>query len=195
MVRIINKIINIFLNIYYKQILNKCKRRGSNIFVGYGTKIHCPECIEIGSNVYINTNVWLSLSQHIYKNDKVIKNITPLLIIGDGSYIGRFSLISCIDQVNIGKNVMISDRCYIGDIIHNYDDIDLPIIKQPISSGGKISIGDNCWIGIGTSILPNVNIGRHCVIGANSVVTKDVPDFHIVAGNPAKFIKKIQFDN
>ncbi|NQY23181.1 MAG: acyltransferase [Campylobacteraceae bacterium] len=192
--RVVDKIVHIFISIYYKNILKKCKKTGKNTYVGFGTKIDCPECIEIGDNVYINNNVWLSLSRFIYVNGKVIKNITPSLIIKEGTYIGRFSLISCIDEVFIGKDVMISDRCYVGDIIHNFKNKNLPIIKQDISSGGKIIIGDGSWLGVGSTILPNVKIGKHCIIGANSVVTKNVPDYHIVAGNPAIIIKKIEFD-
>ncbi|MBK8743875.1 MAG: acyltransferase [Propionivibrio sp.] len=117
--------------------------------------------------------------------------LQPELRIGDGCYIGRFGTLACINRVILGRDVMISDRVFIGDAVHGFARSDLPVRDQYLTSKGSVEIGDGTWIGIGVSILPNVAIGRNCVIGANSVVTRDVPDFCVVAGNPAKVIRSI----
>ena len=95
-----------------------------------------------------------------------------------------------MDSITIGCDVMISDRVYIGDCLHGFSRSDLPIKDQYLTSSGPVSIGDGSWIGIGTAILPNVKIGKNCVVGANSVVTRDVLDGQVVAGAPARVIRK-----
>jgi acetyltransferase-like isoleucine patch superfamily enzyme len=86
---------------------------------------------------------------------------------------------------------MCSDRCYIGDCYHGYDEKDVAIIDQYLFSPGPIRIGDGSWLGIGVAVLPGVTIGRNCIIGANAVVKTDVPDHHIAAGNPARIVREI----
>ena len=79
---------------------------------------------------------------------------------------------------------------YITDCDHEYRNVDIPIIDQGIvQRGQKVSIGEGSYIGINTVIVGNVKIGKHCVIGANSIVNKDIPDFCVAVGCPAKIIK------
>jgi acetyltransferase-like isoleucine patch superfamily enzyme len=103
---------------------------------------------------------------------------------GDGTYIGRFATMAC-DHVSIRRHVLISDRVFIGDTLHRFDRTDLPIKEQYQISRGPVVIGDGSWIAIGAWILPNVRIGKNCVIRAGSVVTNDVRHYFIAAGNPA----------
>jgi maltose O-acetyltransferase len=72
---------------------------------------------------------------------------------------------------------------------HAYDRLDIPMDQQGFEDPTPIHIGDDVWIGARVIILPGVNIGSHCIIGAGSVVTKDVPDYAIVGGVPAKIIR------
>ena len=88
---------------------------------------------------------------------------------------------------------MIADRCFIGDTNHDYQDVNIPI-KMGEMIPGSVKIGDDSWIGINVAILRNVTIGRHCGIGANSVVTKDIPPYSIAAGNPARIIKQYDWE-
>jgi acetyltransferase-like isoleucine patch superfamily enzyme len=101
-------------------------------------------------------------------------------------------VISCANRIDIGKNVLIADRCCVLDSEHDYKDISRPILLQKMTEGA-VKIEDDCWIGINVVILPDVTIGRHSVIGANSVVTMNVPQYSVVCGIPARVIK--QYDS
>jgi acetyltransferase-like isoleucine patch superfamily enzyme len=83
---------------------------------------------------------------------------------------------------------MIADRVYISDIDHEYRDDRLPVIAQGVYSKGPVLLKAGCWIGVGAVILPGVTVGRNAVVGANAVVTRDVPDFAVVGGVPAKIL-------
>jgi acetyltransferase-like isoleucine patch superfamily enzyme len=94
-----------------------------------------------------------------------------------------------VNKVYIGKKVLTADKVYISDNLHGYEDIHVPISEQPVIFKGEVSIGDETWIGENVCII-GVKIGKHCVIGSNAVVTKDVPDFSVVTGAPARIIKQ-----
>ena len=82
---------------------------------------------------------------------------------------------------------------YITDCDHEYRNIDVPVIDQGIvQRGQKVSIGESSYIGINAVIVGNVKIGNHCLVGDNSVVTKDVPDYCVAVGCPARVIKIIK---
>lgn len=90
--------------------------------------------------------------------------------------------------------MLLSPNVYITDCDHEYRNVDISIIDQGIvQKRQKVSIGDGSYIGINAVIVGNVKIGKHCVIGANSVVTKDVPDYCVAVGSPAKVIKKMRY--
>ena len=113
--------------------------------------------------------------------------------IGNGSEIGERSRISIANSLEIGKKVLLSPNIYITDCDHEYRNPYIPVMDQGIvQRGQRVSIGDGSYIGINSVIVGNVKIGKHCVIGANSVVTKDVPDYCVAVGSPAKVIKSIE---
>lgn len=89
----------------------------------------------------------------------------------------------------IGRNVLTADRVYISDNIHKYEDIDMPIKDQGIIHKKDVVIGDGTWIGENACII-GASLGRNVIVGANSVVTKDVPDYCVVVGIPARIIKR-----
>lgn len=138
--------------------------------------------INIASNVTINERIFMVVERFGF-------NDNPALIIEDGTTIGHFNHIVCCDEVHIGKNVLTADKVYISDNCHQYKDVSLPISFQGIYSNGKVEIGDETWIGENVCII-SASIGKHCVIGANSVVTHNVPDYCVVVGSPAKIIKR-----
>lgn len=112
------------------------------------------------------------------------------LVIKNGAHIGHFNHIYATKKVIIEENVLTADKVYISDNLHGYEDINQPISKQPIvQNGDGVVIGKGSWLGENVCIM-GASVGRHCVIGANSVVTKDIPDYSIAVGVPAKIIKR-----
>lgn len=111
----------------------------------------------------------------------------PELVIGDNSGVG----VNCVvgGRTYIGNNVMMGPDCIMYSYSHAHDRLDIPMDQQGFEKPTPIHIGDDVWIGARVIILPGVNIGSHCIIGAGSVVTKDVPDYAIVGGVPAKIIR------
>jgi len=95
--------------------------------------------------------------------------------------------------VVLGKYVTTGPYVYISDRSHEYRDISKPIIMQGYFSGGGVQIGDETWVGIHASVIGPVKIGKHCVIGANSVVTNNIPDYSVAVGVPARVIKNYNF--
>ena len=108
--------------------------------------------------------------------------------IGDYSAIGKKCRVP--SNIIIGKNVMMAEEVIILNRNHNFDDITIPINKQGYLPRTQLSIGDDVWIGTRVMVLPHVTkIGDGVVIGAGSVVTKNIGDYAIVGGNPAKVIR------
>lgn len=165
---------------------------GRNIVLGRGIRIEHPECIAIGDNVFLNDYCWLSVLRENRERDMPLQMLSPHLSIGSGTYIGRFATLACINRITIGRDVLISDRVFIGDSEHGFARTDLPVKDQYMNSPGPVDIGDGTWIGIGVSILPNVCIGSNCVIGAGAVVTRDIPSFSVAAGVPARIIQRLE---
>lgn len=183
---------------FYVKICNKIRSTIWNCFFrwdfysfGVGIAIIKPmriqgaKWIAIGSNVTILNSAWL-LALNPGSRER---NGNPLLSIGDNSSIGHFVHIVAIESVKIGKKVLIADRVYISDNLHSFDDVEVPIIDQPVKLRGVVEIGDGSWVGENVCII-GARIGRHCVVAANAVVTHDVPDYCVVAGMPARIIKR-----
>jgi len=183
----ISRLARRFMTDVYKSSFAEAGKGGS---IGYGFKANYPQYVYLGSDVEINDNCWISLAVNTQNDAEVL--CKPKVRIGSRSYIGRFATIACMQEVTIGNDVLISDRVYIGDCYHGFDRTDLPIKDQNLYSPGAVVIDDGAWIGIGVAILPNVHIGRNAVIGANSVVRCDVPDYHAVAGVPARIIRDLR---
>ncbi|MDD5476675.1 MAG: acyltransferase [Candidatus Omnitrophica bacterium] len=108
--------------------------------------------------------------------------------IGDHVCINHHTTISGIGSLKIGSFVMIGPNCNILTANHGFSDLGKPMMFQDIAIG-SVEIGDDVWLGANVVILPNVKIGRGAIVGANAVVTEDVPAFAIVGGVPARLIK------
>ncbi len=122
------------------------------------------------------------------------KIITPELSIGNGCNFGEYNHITAVNRIIIGDNLLTGRFVLITDNSHGKFEIE-ELQKHPshrqVVSKGEVVIGNNVWLGDKVSVLPGVHIGNGCIIGANSVVTHDVPDYSIAVGNPAKVIKTI----
>ena len=154
--------------------------------IGY---LHDPEYISIGEMCifgdFLFLTAWRKFNEEIF---------APVLTIGKSCNFGAFNHITCINRVEIGDNCLTGKWVTISDNNHGTTDLDSlqkEPIKRPLSSKGPIIIGKNVWIGDKATILGGVTIGDGAVIAANSVVTKDVPAYSVVGGNPAKIIKKM----
>ncbi|WP_338110670.1 acyltransferase [Roseivirga pacifica] len=108
--------------------------------------------------------------------------------IGDNSNIGPYSYIGCSGKITIGNNVMMGPRVSMFAENHNYSDTSIPMKEQGVSLS-EIVVNNDCWIASNATILAGVTIGEGSIIAAGAVVTKDIPPYSIVAGNPAKVIK------
>ena len=146
------------------------------------TRLTRIERIKIGNNVFIGANFWL---QTIPDGD----NISPAISIGDNTSIVGFGVISAVRQVIIEDNVLIARNLYISDHTHKFTDNKLPILEQGVEKIKPVLICRGAWIGQNVVVCPGVRIGIGSVIGANSLVNKDVPDYCVAAGSPARIIK------
>jgi acetyltransferase-like isoleucine patch superfamily enzyme len=151
---------------------------GKNVKIYEGAKLAlrkgCP--INIGDNVSIEKGVVISTSEK------------GRIFIGNNVYIGEYSVLTSNEEINIGDNVLISPHNDIVDFNHIYQDPTKFVNEQGVIAK-KITIQEDAWIGSGSKILMGVTIGKGAIIGAGSVVTKDVASYHVVAGDPAKTIK------
>ncbi len=116
-----------------------------------------------------------------------INNGVGNVLIGDNSLIGMGNVI--IGPVTIGNNVIFAQNIVASGLNHEYKDVTQPIVTQNVTTK-PIVVEDDCWIAANVVITAGVTIGKHCVVAAGSVVTKDLPPFTIAAGNPAKVIKQ-----
>jgi acetyltransferase-like isoleucine patch superfamily enzyme len=168
------------------------KRVGNKISCGRFLQIYGAEYIEIGNNFKGGDNLRLECWDS-YINSA--KRYNPQLIIGNNVTFTSDTQISCIDKIVIGDNCLFGRYVYISDNTHgknDYSDLDIPPIERELSSKGPVIIGKNVWIGRCSTILSGITIGDNAIIGANTVVNKDVPAHSIVAGVPAKIIKIIK---
>lgn len=120
-----------------------------------------------------------------------INNGVGDVMIGNNTIIGIGNVI--IGPVVIGNNVMLAQNIVVSGLNHGYEDVNIPPKEQKVSTK-VITISDNVWIGANCVITAGVTIGKHSVIGAGSIVTKSIPDYVVAAGNPARILKKYNFE-
>lgn len=145
---------------------------GENSLIRPPYTITSARCIYIGTNTVIGPNALLSVvTEHLGQR------YAPRLKVGDDCSIGQNFVVSCLDEVVIGDKVLISSNVFLGDSMHGYDDPAAAVIDQPLLKRGAVRVEDGAFIGI------------NAVVGAGAVVTADVPDCTVVAGNPARVIR------
>jgi acetyltransferase-like isoleucine patch superfamily enzyme len=166
------------------------KEFGSGSYIRKPILILNPAHVRIGERVEIREGVRMEVV--LTKDGRI-----PSLVIGDETNVEQNVHIVCHSRVHIGNKVSITGNCSIVDVTHPFSDV-----HDPRKVGAKIQdddsfveIGDGTFIGFGSVILPNVRIGSNAVIGANSVVAHDVPDYSVVSGVPAVIISRIPHEN
>lgn len=148
-------------------------------------RVEGAKYISIGSRCHILNRSWILCIERWHD-----QRFEPRLILEDDIYIGHHAFITCINLIHIGSGVTISEHCYIADGSHGIDPSGGLLMRQPLTTKGPVSIGAHTFIGNRVSILPGVTLGKHCVVGAHSVVTHSFPDFSMVSGVPARLIKR-----
>ena len=171
---------NLFFIIYRRRFKNVGKK--SRMYSPL--KVEGMEHISIGQNVMINNGVWLAALPLTGSNVE--------LTIADGVSIGHFNHIYATSSITIEKDVLTADKVYISDNLHHYEDVEVPVIKQPVKQCNSVVIGEGAWLGENVCII-GASVGKHSVVGANSVVTHSIPDFCVAVGCPARIIKKYDF--
>ncbi len=137
--------------------------------------------LKIGQGCHFEPGCWITMSDH------------AKVTLGDDVWLNRNVMVAAENEVTVGDHVMFANGCFIGDASHRFDDPEIPITWQGFTSKGPVRIGSNVWLGVNVVVTSGVTIGDHCVVGANSVVTSDLPDRTIAAGAPAKVIREVEF--
>ena len=149
------------------------------------------ENVTIGNFCLIDTNCIIGCRSRLIKDGKKWK---PMIKIGNGCNLGQYNHITAVNKIVIGENLLTGRFVLITDNSHgnfSHEELIAHPSKRQIASKGEVVIGNNVWIGDKVSIMPGVHIGDGCVVGANSVVTHDLPAYSLAAGVPAKVINKI----
>jgi acetyltransferase-like isoleucine patch superfamily enzyme len=142
--------------------------------------------IAIGSRTLVSAEVTLSVGM---PGETLDRSAAPVVTIGDRCSIGRGTAIVARRSIVIGDDVTIAPNVYITDHNHTYGDVDVPI-KDQYPTSEPVRIGDGTWIAAGATVLPGADIGRHVTVGAGAVVRGRVEDNSVVAGNPARVVRR-----
>jgi acetyltransferase-like isoleucine patch superfamily enzyme len=135
--------------------------------------------LEIGAQTVFEPGVWITAPDQ------------ARVRIGSGCFLNLGVMVASMALVEIGDHCMFANGCFISDAAHRFDDPELPVPWQGFTTKDPTRVGDNVWCGAGVVITSGVTVGRRSVIGANSVVTQDIPPYSIAAGAPARVIRSI----
>ena len=169
-------------------------RRGRR-FGAFGRRsVICFPPAAIVNERYIHVGAHTMIGPHVTLSAGMVPGqaclTDPVVRIGDRCLLGRGSCVVGHLSIVIEDDVWTGHNVYITDQNHGYEDLDVPISRQAMPER-PVRIGAGSWLGHGTVVLPGATIGRHVVIGANSVVRGEIPPYTVAAGNPARVIKRI----
>lgn len=162
--------------------------KGRNLSFHFTSLVSRPRAVRIslGNSVSVQKDVWLNVATEEPTGE-------PVIVIEDNCSIGYGTMLSARNRIHLERDVLIGQQVAILDHNHAYEDINTPIVKQGITEGGTIRIGQGSWIGRGSAIIcgrGELTIGRNCVIAVNSMVTRSIPDYSVVFGSPATIIRQ-----
>lgn len=181
------------IDIIYTQIIVKTLLSvGKNPLFMRSVKIYGGKNIVIGDNFYCYWGVRIE-TYSIHNNVK----FQPKITIGNNVSFNPDCHIAAILNIEIQDGVLFASRVFVTDHFHgdsSLSSLKIPPHERLLISKGKVIIKENAWLGEGVAVMPGVTIGKNSIIGANSVVTKDIPDYAIAVGVPAKVIKQYNID-
>ena len=180
------------IKVVYFKFYQKSFYRANGVFLGPRCYVSGKRYISLGRNFRAREGLRLEAIDSYGR-----QNFEPEISIGSNVTLNDYVHIGCIENIQIGDNVLIASKVFITDHNHGvYSDRSEVASSNPATSPSErhlisrsVTIGDNVWIGENVSILPGVRLGSGCIVGANSVVTKSFPENTILAGNPAKIIR------
>ncbi|ARV16860.1 hypothetical protein BTO07_08090 [Polaribacter sp. SA4-12] len=179
-------VLGFFRNVYTGYVSKEFVVFGKNSIINFPSFFVGEKYISIGKNVSIGKRSCITAW-----DKKSIAN--PSISIGDNTYIGDDCHITAIKKIKIGDNVLFGKKVTITDNSHgncnNYEELLLPPSRREVSSKGGVIISDRVWLGDKVTVLSGVILGEGVIIGANSVVTKNIPNYSIAAGIPARVIR------
>lgn len=177
-----------------KSLARQCLWRPRGVALGPGSLVRRPWTISHPEHVLIGarSTVGRRVVLNALRQDGP-RALDGRIEIGEDVYIGHDCQIHAMQTLRIGHGCVLSDRVYLNDASHGMDPRAGLIMRQPIHSKGPITIDEHAFIGVGAVILPGVVIGHHSVVAAQAVVTHSVPEGTMVAGNPARVIKTLDF--
>jgi acetyltransferase-like isoleucine patch superfamily enzyme len=172
-----------------------CKRPFGLSHLGAGSAIEWPRKMESRPSIYVGSR---TLIRSHAAMEPVLeysgRRYKPTIHIGDDVYIGRHVYLTACDKIVISNGCVLSEHVYMSDSAHGFDPLRGLIMKQPLESRGGILLGPNCFLGYRVTILPGVELGEWCIVGANSVVTRSFPAYSMIAGAPATVVKVYSHD-
>lgn len=180
------KIVNFYSKIYWWSAKKQLQKCGHKSYIEYPFILQGGKYIQLGENVRIHKYFQL---EAIDSHNGIA--FLPSITIGNNVSINYNVHIGACNKIIIEDGVLIASRVFITDHYHgmtDYETLKIPPSERMLYSKGNVIIEKEAWIGEGVAIMPGVRIGRNAVIGANSVVTHDIPAYAVAAGNPAKVI-------
>jgi acetyltransferase-like isoleucine patch superfamily enzyme len=158
---------------------------GRDVRIDRPHRISAPECINLGDRSWIGADALITpITEYAGQRH------SPRISIGRDVYIGPHVYLAAIGSIVIEDECVLSEQVYINDCSHGFNPDAGPIMAQTLVHGGNVRIGKGCFLGYRVAVLPGVELGAHCIVGINSVVTKSFPAYSMLAGSPARLIKQ-----
>ena len=180
----------------YKRLLGRC---GGGVQFGRNVALRHPGKMHVGSGKAIDDDCLLDArgsspggfvigERVLIARACLIQSKVGSIEIGDGCSIGGQTTLSASGSIRLGKDVMVAGQCYLGGGRYHTERTGVPMMKQGIYSRGPVVVGDDVWLGAGARVLDGATVGEGAIIGAGAIVAKDIPEYAIAAGVPAKVV-------
>ena len=181
---------------FFPCLFKKC---GKGVIFSHDIMVRHPHRISIGNNVVIGSRCTLDakgargdgiiIGDNVFISEGTIITMADgTIVLDDGCNIGCYCRIGTFGYTRIGKKALLAAFCYIVGAYHETDRTDIPILDQPNRTKGGAEVGDGCWLGTRVTVLDGIKIGNDSIVGAHSLVTKDLSEFSVAAGIPARRI-------